>query len=207
MLQRQVKIGDLRLSLWSGSLTADNLSIADDPAFSRSAFLSAKSFRVGVEMMPLIFSKALHITGLTIEKPAVTLLRNPAGKWNYSSLAAAGSGQSSSSAPKSGGASPDLTIKKLELKDGRVAVGSTTSPKQTVYDGLNLEASNVSLNSQFPLRVSAKLPGGGSLKLDGKAGPVDRTDASLTPVNESWQSAAWTSLEPASWTRPLALPA
>ncbi len=184
VLQRQVKIGDLRLSLWSGALTADNLSIADDPAFSRSAFLSAKSFRVGVEMMPLIFSKALHVTGVTIEKPAVTLLRNPAGKWNYSSLAATGSGQSSSSAPKSGGgASPDLTIKKLELKDGRVAVGSTTSPKQTVYDGLNLEASDVSLNSQFPLSVSAKLPGGGSLKLDGKTGPVDRTDTSLTPVN------------------------
>ncbi len=180
VLQRQVKIGDLRLSLWSGSLTADNLSIADDPAFSHSAFLSAKSFRVGVEMMPLIFSKALHITGLTIEKPAVTLLRNPAGKWNYSSLAAAGSGQS---APKSGGASTDLTIKKLELKDGRVAVGSTTSQKQTVYDGLNLEANNVSLTSQFPLSVSAKLPGGGSLKLDGKTGPVDRTDTSLTPVN------------------------
>ena len=131
MLQRQVKIGDLRLSLWSGSLTADNLSIADDPAFSHSAFLSAKSFRVGVEMMPLIFSKALHVTRLTIEKPAVTLLRNPAGKWNYSSLAARRSGHPS----KSGGASPDLAIKKLELKDGRVAVGSTTSPKQSVYDG------------------------------------------------------------------------
>jgi len=182
-LQRQVKIGNLSLSLLSGSLSADNLSIADDPAFSQSAFLSAKSFRVGVELVPLIFSKAMHITGLTIEKPEVVLLRNPAGKWNYSSLAATGSGQSSSSAPKSGGATPDLTIKKLELKDGRVAVGSTTSPKRSVYDELNLEASDVSLNSQFPLRLSAKLPGGGSLKVDGKAGPVDHTDASLTPVS------------------------
>ena len=178
-LQRQVKIGDLRLSLLSGSLAANNLSIADDPAFSRSAFLSAKSFRVGVELMPLIFSKALHITGVTIEKPAVTLLRNPAGKWNYSSLAATGS----ASASQSGGASSDLAIKKLELKDGRVAVGSTASPKQSVYDELNFEASDVSLNAQFPLSLSAKLPGGGSLKLDGKAGPVDRTDASLTPIS------------------------
>ncbi len=182
-LQRQVKIGNLSLSLLSGSLSADNLSIADDPAFSQSAFLSAKSFRVGVELVPLIFSKAMHITGLTIEKPEVTLLRNPAGKWNYSSLAATGSAQSSSSAPKSGGATPDLTIKKLELKDGRVTVGSTTSPKRSVYDELNLEASDVSLNSQFPLRLSARLPAGGSLKIDGKAGPVDHTDASLTPVS------------------------
>jgi len=162
-LGRQVTVGNLKLALLSGGVTAGDLSIADDPAFSRSAFLNAKSFRVGVELTPLIFSKTLHITGLTIEKPAVTLLRNPAGKWNYSSLAATGSGQSSSSAPKNSGASTDLTIKKLELKDGRVAVGSTTSPKQTVYDGLSLEASDVSLNSQFPLNLSAKLPGGGSL--------------------------------------------
>ncbi len=182
-LQRQVKIGSLRLSLLSGSLSADNLSIADDPAFSRSAFLNAKLFRVGVELMPLIFSKALHITGVTIEKPEVTLIRNFSGKWNYSSLAATGSGQSPSSAPRGGGASPGLAIKKLELKDGRVTVGSTASPKQSVYDELNLEASDVSLNAQFPLSLSAKLPGGGSLKLDGKAGPVDRTDASLTPVS------------------------
>ncbi|MGA2963140.1 MAG: AsmA family protein [Candidatus Korobacteraceae bacterium] len=183
VLHRQVKIGNLKLSLLSGSLTADNLSIADDPAFSRSAFLNAKSFRVGVEMMPLIFSKQLRITRLSVERPEVTLLRNPAGKWNYSSLAVGGSGQSPSSTPQSGGASPELAIKKLELKDGRVAVGSTTSTKQSVYDGLNLEASSVSLNSQFPLTLSAKLPGGGSLKLDGKVGPVDHTDASLTPVN------------------------
>jgi AsmA protein len=183
-LQRKVKVGNLRLSLWSGSLAADNLSIADDPAFSRSAFLSAKSFRVGIELIPLISSKALRITALTIEKPEVTLLRNPAGKWNYSSLAATGGGPSSPGASKSGGASPpDLVIKKLTLKDGRVVVGSTNSPKQSVYDEVNLEASDVSLNSQFPISLSAKLPGGGSFKLDGKAGPLDRTDASLTPMN------------------------
>ncbi len=175
VLQRQVKIGNLKFSLFSGSLTADNLAVADDPAFSHSPFLTAQSFRVGVELVPLIFSKALHVTRLTIEKPAVILLRNPAGKWNYSSLGGAGSSNA-------GGASPDLAIKKLELKDGRVAVGSTTSPKQSVYEQVNLEATDVALNSQFPVRLSAGLPGGGSLNVAGKAGPLDRTDASLTPV-------------------------
>ena len=177
VLQRQVKIGNLKFSLFSGSLTADNLAVADDPAFSHSPFLTAQSFRVGVELVPLIFSKALHVTGLTIEKPAVTLLRNPAGKWNYSSVAAAGSSNGG------GGSSAELAIKKLELKDGRVAVGSTTSPKQAVYDQVNLEATDVALNAQFPVRLSATLPAGGSLNLQGKAGPLDRTDASLTAVS------------------------
>src|SRR4029078_12189949 len=31
---RKVTVGNLKLSLWSGSLAADNIAIADDPAFS-----------------------------------------------------------------------------------------------------------------------------------------------------------------------------
>src|SRR5205823_3677072 len=87
-LGRKVEVGNLSLSLLSGSLAADNLSIEDDPKFSTSPFLTAKSVKVGVELMPLIFSKALNITGVTIDTPQVTLLRNPAGDWNYSSFGA-----------------------------------------------------------------------------------------------------------------------
>jgi AsmA protein len=42
---------------------------------------------------------------------------------------------------------------------------------------------NVSFTTQFPFTLSAGLPGGGNVKLDGTAGPVNRTDASLTPLN------------------------
>src|SRR6201987_3258265 len=61
-LGRNVQVGNLSLSLFSGALGADNLSIADDPKFSKSPFLTAKSVKVGVEMMPLIFSKVLNVT-------------------------------------------------------------------------------------------------------------------------------------------------
>ena len=59
-LGRQVRVGNLKLSLFSGSVEAENISIADDPKFSQNPFIRAKGLRVGVEMMPLIFSKALH---------------------------------------------------------------------------------------------------------------------------------------------------
>ena len=65
-LGRKVQVGDLSLSIFSGSLTASNLSIADDPAFSTSPFLTAKTFHVGVEVWPLITSKTLNVTSLTI---------------------------------------------------------------------------------------------------------------------------------------------
>src|SRR2546426_11580157 len=88
-LGRKVEVGNLSLSLISGSLSAENLSVGDDPKFSSSPFLTAKSVKVGVEMMPLIFSKTLNVTGVTIASPQVTLLHNAAGVWNYSSLGGA----------------------------------------------------------------------------------------------------------------------
>src|SRR6516164_575105 len=102
-LGRKVQVGVLSLSIFSGSLTASNLSIADDPAFSSSPFLTARSFRVGVEMLPLITSKTLNVTDLTIEKPELNLVRNQQGKWNFATL-----GGSTSVQPKapSGGAPP-----------------------------------------------------------------------------------------------------
>jgi AsmA protein len=42
-LGRQVTVGNLSLSILSGSVEADNVAIADDPAFSKSTFVTAKS--------------------------------------------------------------------------------------------------------------------------------------------------------------------
>ena len=66
-LNRKVTIGNIRLSLLSGGVGVDDLSISDDPAFSKNPFLSAKAVTIGVEMQPLIFSRTLHVTGLTID--------------------------------------------------------------------------------------------------------------------------------------------
>src|SRR6516162_3383885 len=109
-LGRKVQIGDLSLSLLRGSLSAENLSIGDDPKFSSSPFLTAKSLKVGVELMPLIFSKMLKITGVTIEEPQVTLLQNPAGEWNYSTIGnSRGAGQKPANASGGAPSAPAVT--------------------------------------------------------------------------------------------------
>src|ERR1700751_5132480 len=63
---RQVKLGDLSLSILSGTVSVQDISIADDRAFSESAFVTAKSLKVGVELLPLIFSKQLNVTDITL---------------------------------------------------------------------------------------------------------------------------------------------
>src|SRR5215831_4933778 len=185
-LGRKVQLGYLSLSLISGSLTAKNLSIGDDPKFSSSPFLTAKSLSVGVEMMPLILSKTLNVTGITIDEPEMTVLRNPAGQWNYSSIGGSsrpGAKSSGKSESPSRAAPADISVGKLELKNGRIIVGRTNSQKRSTYDHVDVTASDVSLNSRFPIAVSVELPGGGEFKLEGNAGPVDKSDTALTPVD------------------------
>src|SRR5215467_1015272 len=190
-LGRKVQVGDLSLSLLGGALTAKDLSIGDDPKFSPSPFLTAKSLNVGVEIMPLIFSKQLNVTGITVDEPQVTLLKNPAGDWNYSSIGGSNGGSPGAAAKAetkqapagASGGSADISVKKLELKNGKIILGNTNSQKRTTYDKVNMTASDFSMTAKFPVTVTADLPGGGDMKLEGKVGPVDKSDATLTPVD------------------------
>ncbi len=58
--------------------------------------------------------------------------------------------------------------------------GSTEKPH--VYDKVNIEVTNFSFTSSFPFNMTAQLPADGSLKLDGKAGPIDANNAAQTPL-------------------------
>ena len=181
-LGRQVKVGNLQLSILTVSVSADDLSISDDPAFSNQPFVRAKALDVGVELTPLIFARTLHVTELGLNQPQVTLLRNAAGRWNFSSLgskSAASTPKSSKSASSSG----DLTVGKLAIKNGTLSMANVTHEKPQVFSNVDITVQNFSFTSQFPFTMSANLPGGGNMKLDGHAGTIDAADASLTPLD------------------------
>ena len=176
-LGRKVEIGNIGLSIISGSVNVDNLVIADDPAFSHSPFLQAKELKAGVALMPLIFSGKLEVSSFTITEPQVSVLKSPSGKWNFSSLGAGAAQTSSSSAPA------NFSVEELKLTNGTMVVGSVGTRKTQTYQNMDLEASDLSYTSQFPFKFSAKTPGDGSIKIEGKAGPINATDASLTPLS------------------------
>ena len=181
-LGRPVKVGNLGLSILSGSVEADQMAIADDPKFSSAPFIQAKSLKVGVELMPLIFSKQLNVTRIVIDHPEINLLRDRNGIWNFSSLGNS-SAQPAKAAGKTSGAPANVNVDKLDLTDGTITLGSTTGKRKPItYDKVNVEVRNFSFTGAFPVVASAGLPGGGSLKIDGSAGPINSTDASLTPV-------------------------
>ena len=182
VLGRQVKVGNLSLSILSGSVSADNISIAEDPAFGNTPFVTAKSLKVGVELMPLITSKELRVTGITLEQPQITLLKTADGKWNFSSLGGKAN-EKSSPPPSSGSSAPgNLSVAKLSVKDGKLIVGKAkSSAKPHVYDQVDIAVTKFSPTSEFPFRLTAKLPAGGSADISGKAGPINAGDAAKTP--------------------------
>ena len=180
-LGRTVQIGNIKLSIFSGGVVVDDLAISDDPAFSKGQFLTAKQLTVGVHLVPLIFSKQLEVESLTIDQPQVTLLRNSAGVWNYSSMGTAKSGAKPASASSSANS---LSVGKIEITNGKITVGNVGSrAKPLIYQDVNLTVTDLSATSQFPFKLTAKDPGNGALKVEGKAGPIDQNDASLTPLN------------------------
>jgi len=198
-LGRQVQIGKISASFFSGGAQADNISISDDPAFSKDPFLRASSLKIGLKLVPLIFSRQLQVTSLTIDSPDIHLLSNPAGKWNYSSL---GTSEQSAKQSASQGAKPnpgikpgeptpssaasDFSVEKLEIQNGKIRVAQTTGQsvgKEHAYDKVNLTASSISAHSTIPFHLTAVTPGGGSLDVQGEAGPLDPQDTSNTPFN------------------------
>jgi AsmA protein len=179
-LGRKVEIGNIDLAMFAGGVSVQNVSIADDPAFSKSPFLTAKELTVGVNLIPLIFSKKLEVRSFTITEPQVALIKSSAGTWNFSNL-----GASATSSKKSGSsASTSFSVEKLKLSNGKIIVGrSGAASKNIIYEGVDLDASDLSYTTQFPFQLKAKGPGNMALDVEGKAGPLDANDASLTPLD------------------------
>jgi AsmA protein len=198
-LGRQVKVGDLKLSLFSGGVSAGDLAVADDPAFGRAPFVEAKAVRIGVEMLPLIFSRKLNVTGVHIDEPQIALLQSPTGEWNFSTLGA----KSAKAAPAQGAGSSklDLAVKLVKISNGRFSLGHTAGrAKPLVLEKVDAELRDFSATSEFPFSFSAHVVGGGEIKLDGAAGPLADPDLSRTPAHASLKISAF-DLAGSGWTQ------
>jgi AsmA protein len=177
-LGRKVTIGSLKAAPFSGGIALEDLSIADDASFSDGPFVTAKSVTAGVNLLPLIFRHTLRVQALHLKNPHVVLLRSESGEWNFSGLGATKSTASSAGFT----AAMSISVEKITVAGGRIAVGRAgDAAKQRVYDNVDLEVRSLSLTSQFPFRITANTPGGGTAKLDGHAGPVNASDAAATP--------------------------
>ncbi len=116
--------------------------------------------------------KQLHVANLTVDTPHLTVVRKgtpPAA--------------SAPNAPDSNDMLSTLVADHLQVKNGTLALSTAGQSKPAVYQQLNAEVSNLSPIASSPFKLSAQVPGGGSLNADGTAGPINYNDASATPLN------------------------
>ncbi len=183
---RKVTLGDLSFSIFSGSLKAQDLSIADDPRFSSEPFFRAKSLALGVNVRQLLTSRTVAITDLTIGEAEIALIENAAGEWNFSSAVSKGS-TSGIVRPVSTEATTepaplDFLVRDVNITDSRV---SLTQPggnqKPLVLEKVDIALKEFSPEGGFPFSVTGKLDPAGDIKLDGNVGKIP-ADSFLTPV-------------------------
>src|SRR6516165_8500761 len=124
VLGRSVTVGALDFSILSGSVSASDVAISDDPHFESRPFLQTKSLQVGAELIPLIFSHRLNVTGITIDNPEIVLLQAPSGDWNFSTLGTTTSPGKTASKPGSTSSnsgtssSLDLSVNSVNINNG-----------------------------------------------------------------------------------------
>src|SRR6266404_936468 len=147
-LGRQVSLGKLDFSVLSGGVVVNDVSIADDAAFSRDAFLTAKSLKVGVEIWPMITSREVHVNSVSLDQPQINLVRSASGKWNFDSLGATPAQKRANDAAGTKAAPSNFSVQNLRIEHGRVNI--VQANKKRTYDDVNVTLKNFSNTSAFP---------------------------------------------------------
>jgi AsmA protein len=180
-LGRTVKLGSLRLSLFAGSLVANNLSIADDPAYSAKPFLSARELRIGVDMKPLILHRQIHVRSLEIEGPQIHLVQGTDGRWNFSGLSRNAASLTANSANT---VLFHPVVNSIAIEEGRAVVETLPAQGQAhVYDHVRLTVRQFALGQRFPFELGASVAGGGVVLVKGYLGPIDTQNAARTAAD------------------------
>ncbi len=181
-LQRKVKLGSMRLSLFPPALLIAGLEVAEGQGFGKDPFLTAEEVQVKVTLRPLLDGR-LEVPSVTVAKPSIRLVKNAKGEWNYSTL-----GQAPVPKGKAAGApaaaAANFNIGEVEIIDGSLLVTDLSGKtKPLAIDQVNLKLTHLAMGQPFAYQLSAHLPGKGKglLTTEGEAGPLSTgPDAKIT---------------------------
>ena len=175
-LSRKVTLGDLSLSVMTGSLVAKDLAIAEDPKFGQAPFFTAKRLRIGVQMKPLIFNRQLIVRSFEVDAPKIHLIRAEDGTWNFATLSHGATSQNTQTDTL-----PDLPVGIITIKEGNATIEKLPLQRNSqVYDHLDVKLEHFSLAEAFPFTISASLPGDAKVAVSGTVGPINPQDAAST---------------------------
>jgi hypothetical protein len=110
-MQRDVRIGEVRFSLWPGpGFTIRDVVIADHPDISAEPFAYVNETRVGLGISSL-WRGELAFSSITLTQPSVNIAQGPTGTWNYEQILRSGVGAGT----RSEGSLPEIVV-----REGRI---------------------------------------------------------------------------------------
>lgn len=173
-LGRDVDFGNARLDVgFRGiSLKLDNLSIADDPAFQKEAFVTVREVEAAVDALAYLTSKTISVPLVLIKEPKITLIRAKDGTLNVQTItpampaapADAGSGEAglfiaAAYAQAPAGALPAVSVASFKVVGGTVLyIDRSFDPALAVdVNQLDVTVEKFSLTRDFPFKVNASV--------------------------------------------------
>jgi uncharacterized protein involved in outer membrane biogenesis len=178
-LGRDVSVGEMQLSLFPPRFVAHDVSIVDDPTFdTHRPFVQAQELDISIKLLPLL-RKSVQVDSLYLQRPAVELIKNAKGTWNFASL---GGTSKEPAATKR----ETLSLSKLVIQDGQVGTTDEQARQpRSVYDHIDVTLHDFAPNEPFSLEASAHLPGPNNQQftLQGKGGPLRQDQPAATPFH------------------------
>lgn len=142
-LKRPVTFGELSLRSFPLSIRVQDVVIGQPAGFeSPRPFLKAREMAVGVRFWPLL-RKQVEASSVRLVSPALELIRNAQGKWNYETGEDSQPGSS-------------WTLGELAITDGAVAV--TTDGNRTVYENLQATLTGISPEGVRSADLGVRVP-------------------------------------------------
>jgi len=176
-----------------GAIKLENLTIAD-PSFPQKAILQSKDMILHCRIFPLL-SKKIIIEEITLHQPQINLIRDKQGKYNFIKYKPEGKKKVVGKERRDKvllETTLSFTVTHLNIKNGELAftdhTKTSSAPFQLRLKNINLQASDISMVSSFPLDISAEIVSTppSFIKLKAFINPLSKevkSEIQLTPLN------------------------
>ena len=179
-LGRKIAARDVRITVIPGvGLHFKDFVMADDPAFSSGAFLNANSLQVSFHFLPLLMQQ-LRIKKIILHDPAINIVRNQAGAYNFSSLGLQRTRDESLGASKNSRASAERAtpllspISLIQVFNGQMRYLDQKDSSDLTVTQLDLKIAQLNYENSFQLELAmAVFAAKQNIQLKTAVGPLD----------------------------------
>jgi AsmA protein len=189
-LGRNVTVGDIGLTLRGGiGARFKDFSVADDPSFSREAFIRGAALQVNLKLLPLL-KQQFQIEDIVLRRPMINIIRNQKGQFNFSTIGQEERTREKKKTDKERSEKPSsppvLLISLVDIDDG--VIRYVDKPHGIDFNATSLDLKIEEISFERPIDVALRAAVFGAdkhnLTLKASIGPVGAVpDLNQMPVN------------------------